>query len=69
MTKEMDFFVFLIEQYAYYKHTTADEILRIWDELEITDFICDMYELYHIESIENAFKDIDKLIIEKQQIK
>ena len=67
MTKEMEFFIFLIEQYAHYKNITADEVMKIWDELELTDFIYDMYELYHIESIENAFHDIDKLILEKQK--
>ena len=67
MTKEMEFFIFLLEQYAHYKNTTADNVLKLWDKLELTNFIFDMYELYHIESIENAFDDIDKLILEKQK--
>lgn len=49
MRKEMEFFIFLLEQYAAYKNTTADKVLNQWDELELTDFIYDMYELYHIE--------------------
>ena len=28
MTKEMEFFIFLMEQYASYKNTTADKVLR-----------------------------------------
>lgn len=67
MSKEMEFFIFLIEQYAEYKNTTADEILKLWDQLELTDFIYDMYELYHIECLENAFEDIDKRIVEKSR--
>lgn len=66
MTKEMEFFIFLIEQYAYYKNTTADEVLKLWDELDLTDYIYDMYELYHTERLENAFEDIEKLISGKQ---
>lgn len=66
MRKEMEFFIFLLEQYAAYKNTTADKVLNQWDELELTDFIYDMYELYHIERLENAFEDIDRLIVEKQ---
>ncbi|MFR6292202.1 MAG: DUF3791 domain-containing protein [Peptococcaceae bacterium] len=66
MGKEMEFFIFLLEQYAAYKQTTADKVLKQWDELELTDFIYDMYELYHIERLENAFADIDRLIAEKQ---
>lgn len=62
MSKEMDFFIFLLEQYAKYKNSSADKILKQWDELNITDYIYNMYELYHIEALENAFSDIDKKI-------
>ena len=34
--------------------------------MELTDYIYDMYELYHVEAIENAFVDIDRLIVEKK---
>ncbi len=66
MGKEMEFFIFLLENYAEYKNTTADEVLRLWDKLGLTDFIYDMYEMYHIERLENAFDDIDRLVEEKQ---
>ncbi|MDE7284780.1 MAG: DUF3791 domain-containing protein [Lachnospiraceae bacterium] len=65
MGKEMEFFIFLIENYAEYKNTTADKVLKLWDDLELTDFIYDMYERYHIERLENAFEDIDRLVAEK----
>ena len=64
MSKEMDFFIFLLEQYAAYKGTTAEKIIEIWDSKELTEYIYSMYELYHIESIQNAFDDIDRLINE-----
>ena len=67
MSKEMEFFIYLLERYAEYKRTTADKILKMWDDLELTDFIYNMYELYHIERLRNAFEDIDKLIVEKQR--
>ena len=66
MSKEMEFFIFLLENYAEYKNTTADKVLKLWDKLKLTDFIYEMYELYHIERLENAFDDIDRLIAEKQ---
>lgn len=66
MTKEMEFFIFLMEQYAHYKNKTADKIFRQLDELNLTDYV---FEMYHSEAIENAFDDIDKLIEEKQQHK
>ena len=42
-----------------------EEVLKQLDDLKLTDFIFDMYEMYHQESIENAYNDIDKLINEK----
>ena len=62
MPKEMDFFIFLLEQYAAAKETTADRILRQWDDAGVTDTIYSMYDRYHSEAIENAFDDIDRII-------
>ncbi|MCQ2588615.1 MAG: DUF3791 domain-containing protein [Treponema sp.] len=67
MTKEMEFFTFLMEQYAHFKNTTADKVLHQLDEINLTDYVFGMYEMYHSEAIENAFEDIDRLIKEKQQ--
>ena len=67
MTKEMEFFIFLMEQYACYKNTTADKVLHQLDELKLTDYVFGMYEMYHSEAIENAFADIDKLIEAKSK--
>ncbi len=65
MRKETSFFIYLIERYARYKGTSADQILKEWDALDLTDFIYDMYEIYHAERLQNAFDDIDALICEK----
>lgn len=67
MTKGMEFFTFLMEQYARYKNTTADKVLHQLDELKLTDYVFGMYEMYHSESIENAFANIDKLIEAKSK--
>ena len=64
MSEEMKFFIFLLENYAQYRKTTADIILKQWDELQLTNFIYNMYERYHAECLENAFNDIDSLIQE-----
>ena len=60
MTKEMEFFTFLMEQYAHCKNTTADKVL-------LTDYVFNMYEMYHSEALENAFEDIDRLIASKDK--
>ena len=68
MSAELEFFSFLLEEYADYQNTTAPEILKIWDEtvvfekMTLTEYIMEKYFVYHIEAIENAFKDIDSLI-------
>lgn len=62
MPKEMEFFIFLMEQYAFYKKTTANKILEQLENLNLVDYVYDMYELYHVEALENAFDDMDKLI-------
>lgn len=66
MSKEAEFFIYLLERYAEAKGKSANQVLREWDEINLTDFIYDMYELYHVERLQNAFDDIDKLIIEKK---
>jgi len=67
MDEKERLFLYLLENYANYKNKNAKEILSLWDELNLTDYIKDMYERYHIERIENAFEDIDKLIEEKKK--
>lgn len=62
MTKEFKFFAYLLECYAVHNDTTADKILETLDEKNLTQFVYDMYELYHSEAIENAFTDLDSLI-------
>lgn len=62
MSKEMEFFIYLLEHYSSFKGRTADEVLCEWDEHGITDEILDGYFQYHQEALENAFADIDSLI-------
>lgn len=61
MNEEMEFFSYLLEYYAAYKKTTGD-ILKEWDNHDITQKIYDSYWEYHTERIENAFEDINSLI-------
>ncbi|MDO4620114.1 MAG: DUF3791 domain-containing protein [Lachnospiraceae bacterium] len=62
MSKESDFFLYLIERYAEYKNISAKEVLEKWDQLKVTDLIYDLYEIYHSERLENAFADIDEIV-------
>ncbi len=62
MSKEMEFFIYLLEYYAEYSNTTANLVLQKWNEKGITQAIYDNYWLYHTESIQNALEDIDSLL-------
>ena len=62
MSKEFRFFTLLLESYAQEKNMSAAEVLRILDEKKRTEFVFNMYEIYHVEAIENAYRDIDSLI-------
>lgn len=67
MSKEMEFFIYLLERYVEYKNMTTKQVIQEWESLHITDFIYNMYEVYHIECIENAFEDIDRIISERRE--
>ncbi len=66
MSKESEFFIYLLERYAAHKQTRADLVLKQWDALKLTDLIYNLYEMYHCERLQNAFDDIDQLIAERQ---
>ncbi len=67
MEKETRFFIYLIERYAEYHRTTADKVLKMWDKLQLTDAICQMYDTYHCEDLQNAFDDIDAWMAERRE--
>lgn len=62
MSKEMDFFIYLLEAYAQEKRRSASEVLREWECLGVTQAIYDNYLMYHTEALENAFADIDGIM-------
>ena len=62
LPKEFEFFASLVEQYAASRGTTADKVLAALDAKGKTDFVYGMYDRYHVEAMENAFNDIDRLL-------
>ena len=48
------------------KKISTTDVLNTLEQLDLTNFIYNMYERYHTEAIENAFKDIDDLIKEQK---
>ena len=60
ISDKAEFFIFLLEKYAEAKSMPAKDVLNLWNEREIVDYINDMYEQYHTERIENAIEDIER---------
>lgn len=67
LSKEGAFFIYLLEHYAAAKGRCASDVLAEWDALHLTEFIFDLYELYHVECLENAYDDIDRLVAEARE--
>ncbi len=62
MSREMSFFIYLLERFAAFRGETADETLRRLRDCGLYDYAINMYELYHVENIENAFADLNDKI-------
>lgn len=62
LPREFVFFAYLLESYAAHVGRDAGEVLREWDARGMTQRVYDSYWLYHTESIDNAFTDIDSLL-------
>ena len=60
LTKETEFFILLIENYAAYHQKSGKEIFNLLFENDLIAYVYTMYELYHIEDIHNAFDDLDE---------
>jgi hypothetical protein len=63
MSEEMKFFIYLLESYAIEKQVSGRQVLNEWENKDLVDYIYDMYFVYHQETLENAFKDIDEKLL------
>ncbi|MDR0284320.1 MAG: DUF3791 domain-containing protein [Propionibacteriaceae bacterium] len=62
MTEELRFFIYLLERYGASKGVSGGEMLAQLDAKGLTEFVISLYDLYHVERLENAFADIDELL-------
>ena len=60
MSRELGFFIYLLERYAEHLGVTAYVAYRRLADKGLVDYAIGMYELYHVEAIENAFADLDR---------
>lgn len=64
MSKEIRFFIYLLERYAEHLGVGGDVAYRRLADHGLVDYAIGMYELYHVEAIENAFADLDRRLSE-----
>lgn len=60
MSKEFRFFIYLLERYACHRGESAADLYDRLEAADLVDYAENMYELYHVEAIENAFADLDR---------
>ena len=60
MSKEFRFFVYLLERFAAHRGESAADAFDRLEAAGLLDYAENMYELYHVESLENAFEDLDR---------
>ena len=60
MSREFKVFIYLLERYAARNGETADVAYNRLAAHNLVDYAIGMYELYHVENLENAFADLDR---------
>ena len=60
MSMEFQFFIYLLERYAGHLGVTADVAYRRLMDKNLVVYSVGMFELYHVEAIENVFADLDR---------
>ncbi len=60
MSKEFRFFIYLLERYARHRGESAADLYDRLEAAGLVDYAENMYELYHVEALENAFADLDR---------
>lgn len=59
MSREFRFFVYLLEHFAAHRGETAADTFDRLERAGLLDYAQNMYELYHVESLDNAFADLE----------
>jgi len=67
MSREFKFFIYLLERYAARNGETADVTYKRLADHGVIDYAMNMYELYHVENLDNAFDDLDRKVDAKRE--
>ena len=62
MSREGEYLVFAAEQYRFAKGLTGAQVAELFEKYDVSKFIMDSFELFHIESEENMIAAVDEFI-------
>ncbi len=62
MSKEGKFLIFCLEMYKAAKHLTGKQVMALFSQYDITDYILSCYEALHTTGINYIIEDIDLFI-------
>lgn len=62
MTKEGKFLIYCLEQYKHAKGLSGKEIVSLWEEYRVFDYIVACYEALHTTGSAYTVEDIDLYI-------
>ena len=68
MSKEGKFLVFCLEMYKAAKHMTGKQVIELFKQYDITDYVLSCYEALHTTGTNYIVEDIDLFIEARQPV-
>ena len=68
MSKEGKFLVFCLEMYKAAKHMTGKQVIKLFKQYDITDYVLSCYEALHTTGTNYIVEDIDLFIEARQPV-
>ncbi|MDR1564356.1 MAG: DUF3791 domain-containing protein [Oscillospiraceae bacterium] len=68
MSKEGKFLVFCLEMYKAAKNLTGAEVISLFKQYDITDYVISCYEALHTTGTEYIIEDIDLFIAARKPL-
>jgi hypothetical protein len=66
MSKEGKFLIFCLEMYKATKHLTGKQVMELFKQYDVTDYVLSCYEALHTTGTNYIVEDIDLFIQARQ---
>lgn len=68
MSREGNFLIFCIEQYKSYKNLTGKQVMDLFEQYKISEYIVSCFEALHTTGTNYIIEDIDLYIEARQAV-